>query len=409
MAVDAPAHPVQLVVTDDLRRSRITVFFRGLFVLPHIVWLGLLGIGMVFAVPINWVATLIRGEAPGGLDDFLTGYLRYRTHVYAYLLLASNPFPAFYIGAKLAEYPVDLQLPGPKPQNRWVTAFRFFLALPAILLAAVLVGGTIQAFFFFVYALTALTAILMWPVSLIRGRAPQGLRDLTLWAIGYRSQTISYFWVLTDRYPNLSPTRILAGLPVPDAAGRARLVNSDNLRRPRLTVFFRLMLAFPHLFWLYLWLILALFASIANWFFTLAAGRAAGPLARFLTRFVRYQVHVSSFLYGMGGPFPGFVGKEGTYPVDVEIPTADRQKRLVTLFRFVLVLPAAFLSYALSYFLGLVAIFGWFASLVLGRMPAGIQEVGAYVIGYTAQLNCYVFSLTDRYPHSSPLAVLSTR
>ena len=30
-------HPIQVVVTDDLRRSRLTVFFRGLLVIPHLI------------------------------------------------------------------------------------------------------------------------------------------------------------------------------------------------------------------------------------------------------------------------------------------------------------------------------------------------------------------------------------
>jgi hypothetical protein len=30
-------HPIRLVVSDDLRRSRLTVFFRALLALPHMV------------------------------------------------------------------------------------------------------------------------------------------------------------------------------------------------------------------------------------------------------------------------------------------------------------------------------------------------------------------------------------
>jgi len=46
--------------------------------------------------------------------------------------------------------------------------------------------------------------------------------------------------------------------------------------------------------------------------------------------------------------------------------------------------------------------------LVLGRAPVGLQASGAYAIGYSAQVSAYLFALTDRYPHSSPLAVLRT-
>ena len=31
-------HPVQVVVEDDLQRSRLTVFFRLLLAIPHFIW-----------------------------------------------------------------------------------------------------------------------------------------------------------------------------------------------------------------------------------------------------------------------------------------------------------------------------------------------------------------------------------
>lgn len=408
MAADAQRHPVRLVVTDDLQRSRLTVFFRLLLVIPHLLWLGLFGIGVFFVAIVNWFATLFTGRAPKGIHDFLAGYLRYRTHVYAYLLLAAGPYPKFYLGAALEPYPVDLEIDDPVRQNRWITFFRLFLAFPALSIAGILVGGTIQALFFVVYSVTAVTAILSWFSALVRGKSPPGLRDVTAWSLGYRGRTMAYFWMLTDRYPNLGPVAMLRGTPVPAAPGRAQVINTDDLQRPRLTVFFRLLLAFPHLFWLELWTIAALLAGVANWVFTLVAGRPARPLARFLGAYVRYNVHVSAFLYVIGGPFPGFVGKAGSYPVDLSIPPPGRQNRAIALFRFVLMLPAVIVNWALLYVLFLAAIFGWFASLVRGRMPSGLQDAGAFAIGYTAQLNCYVFSLTDQYPHSSPLAVVAS-
>ena len=44
-----------------------------------------------------------------------------------------------------------------------------------------------------------------------------------------------------------------------------RLTVTDDLRRSRLTVFFRLLLAIPHFIWWTLWTIAALLAAVANW------------------------------------------------------------------------------------------------------------------------------------------------
>ena len=42
------------------------------------------------------------------------------------------------------------------------------------------------------------------------------------------------------------------------------VVNDDELKRLRITVFFRALLAVPHFIWLLLWSIAALLAAIAN-------------------------------------------------------------------------------------------------------------------------------------------------
>ena len=44
MEAGTTQHPIGLIVTDDLHRSRLTVFFRLLLALPHLIWVSLWGI-----------------------------------------------------------------------------------------------------------------------------------------------------------------------------------------------------------------------------------------------------------------------------------------------------------------------------------------------------------------------------
>jgi uncharacterized membrane protein YfbV (UPF0208 family) len=405
-------HPVRLVVTDDLHRSRLTVFFRLLLAIPHFFWLGLFSIGAFFIAIINWFATLFTGKSPKGLHDFLAGYVRYATQFFAYLYLAANPYPPFYLGSEQNAYVIDVQIDPPERQNRWVTGFRFFLAFPAFIVSGALSGGgsvSSGGRGFSTGGAMGLMSILNWFSSLIRGRSPRGLRDFSAWALAYTAQVYAYLFLLTDKYPNSDPLIFLreAQLEPPDPEGRPQIANTDDLRRSRLTVFFRLPLAFPHIFWLLLWSVAAYLAAIANWFFTLIMGRPAKPLARFLSAFIRYSAHVGAFFWVIGNPFPGFVGAPGSYPVDVHVETKERQNRWITGFKFVLVFPAFLVNSALGWVLVIGSVMIWFYALVLGRAPSGLQETGAYAIGYGAQLNAYLFNLTDRYPHSSPLAVVA--
>ena len=54
-------HPVTLHVMDDLRRSRLTVFFRFLLTIPHLIWLELWAIVVMVVFIPNWLVALIIG------------------------------------------------------------------------------------------------------------------------------------------------------------------------------------------------------------------------------------------------------------------------------------------------------------------------------------------------------------
>ena len=100
-------HPVRLVVDDDLKRSRLTVFFRLLLAMPHYVWATFWTLLMIFVSVVNWLATLITGRSPDVLHNLTAAYVSYLTQLFAYLLLAANPYPLF---TGTERYPVDLEV-----------------------------------------------------------------------------------------------------------------------------------------------------------------------------------------------------------------------------------------------------------------------------------------------------------
>ena len=219
-------------------------------------------------------------------------------------------------------------------------------------------------------------------------------------ATRYGAQAFGYLLLLTDRYPDSDPTLPAGAGERPPAAIRLRA--DEDLRRSRLTVFFRLLLALPHIFWIVLWSVLVFFVALVGWFATLATGRLPAPLHRFLARFLRYDVHLTAFLCLVANPFPGFLGREGTYPVDLEIDPPARQHRLVTAFRLLLGLPALIAASGIGSVLYAVAFLGWFTALFTGRMPAGLERLGLWATRYTAETYGYWLLLTDRYPYSGP-------
>jgi hypothetical protein len=180
-------HPVRLVVTDDLQRNRLTVFFRLVLAIPHLIWVTVWGIVAALAALANWFATLVNGQSPEGLHNFLATYLRYQTHVYAYVLLLAEPFPGF--GGKPG-YPIDIEIDPPQPQNRWTVGFRLILAIPAYIVSGIL-GYLNRAL-----------AVFSWFIALAMGSVPEGLRNFAAFALRYEQQTAGYALLLTGRYPS---------------------------------------------------------------------------------------------------------------------------------------------------------------------------------------------------------------
>jgi Domain of unknown function (DUF4389) len=141
---------------------------------------------------------------------------------------------------------------------------------------------------------------------------------------------------------------------------------------------------------------------IAGWFATLVTGRLPDPLHRFLGAFVRYGTHLHSFVVLLGGPFPGFTGRPGSYPVDLEIDEPEPQHRAKTAFRVILAIPAFTAASAFGTVAGVAAVGAWFSALFTGRIPEGLHGLLSWAVRYESQAYAYLWLLTDRYPYTGP-------
>jgi 2-(1,2-epoxy-1,2-dihydrophenyl)acetyl-CoA isomerase len=188
---DVPSsHPVLLRNDDDRRRWRLTTALRLLLALPHAFVLALWGYVAIPVAVVNWFIALARGRTPQSVHDYLARYVRYATHVYAYQYLLADPFPRFR--GWEGTYPVDLRIAPPQPQSRWTIAFRLVLAIPALVLAYVLL------------TVMYVVSVLSWFVALAVARVPVGFQNLGAYCLRYYAQTLAYVFLLTDRYPSLS-------------------------------------------------------------------------------------------------------------------------------------------------------------------------------------------------------------
>jgi hypothetical protein len=130
------------------------------------------------------------------VHEYLERYVRYQTHVLAYVSLVADPYPKFR--GWYGTYPVDVRVAPSAPQNRWITGFRLLLVIPALVFAYVL---TLVAF---------VVAFVGWFVALAVARYPRGFRDLQAYALRFNAQTLAFVLLLTDRWPSLASGELTA-------------------------------------------------------------------------------------------------------------------------------------------------------------------------------------------------------
>lgn len=191
------------------------------------------------------------------------------------------------------------------------------------------------------------------------------------------------------------------------AHARLRVHAHEPLRRRRLVVFLRLPLVVPHYIVLSVWALLVAPAVAIAWLALLIEGRLPNWLHRFLAAFVRYQGQVAAWFDLLSARYP-----DPLHTLDhlfrIDLPERPRQKRLVTLFRLPLAVPAIVLGSVLNVVLSTAAIPAWFAGVIFGRNTAGLQELGTFCLRYQLEVQAYVLLVTPAYPRLAPAEVRTT-
>jgi hypothetical protein len=168
-------------------------------------------------------------------------------------------------------------------------------------------------------------------------------------------------------------------------------------QRSRVTTFFRIIMVIPHLLLLLLWGIAVYVTTFIAWFAILIMGSYPSGLWNFAARYFIYAGRVNGYAGLLTDVYPPF-GADGDYPVQVSVERADRQSRLTTFFRYLLVIPAAIGAYLLALAQNAVTFLAWLVILFTGKMPLPLQTFILFVHRFTVRTNAYALLLVDAYP-----------
>ena len=93
--IDPGDYPAVLWCARAVERNRVTVFFRAVLYIPHLVLLYLYGIAASVVLIVAWFAVLFTGRWPEGMRNFVIGFFRWQLRAYSYLYLLTDVYPPF--------------------------------------------------------------------------------------------------------------------------------------------------------------------------------------------------------------------------------------------------------------------------------------------------------------------------
>lgn len=190
-------------------------------------------------------------------------------------------------------YEADIPLEG---RNRLTTFFRYFTAIPILLVAAVY--GIIGYF----------AAIVAWFSIVFTGKYPEGIYDFNVKVLRILTRANSYFNLAVDDYPPFN------GDDDPAYAIRVGVAPPlDKYNRWKTGL--RLLIGIPVLLLAYVWAIIVSVVAFIAWFAILFTGKLPDGLASPLQGGLAYQAKANAYYYLLlTEDYPPFTEEGGTAP-----------------------------------------------------------------------------------------------
>ena len=192
-------YPARLDGRLDPATSRWLWLIKWLLVLPHIVVLAFLWLAVTVTTLIAGVGILITGRYPRSLFEFNVGVMRWTWRVAFYSMSAfgTDRYPPFSLRPDPA-YPADFDVDYPHRLSRGLVLVKWWLlALPQLLIVAVLAGGS-GLHFGNVIGLLALVAAVMLAAT---GTYPREVFDLLMGFNRWCYRVLAYVALMRDEYP----------------------------------------------------------------------------------------------------------------------------------------------------------------------------------------------------------------
>jgi hypothetical protein len=168
-------------------RNRLTVAFRIILAIPHLIIAQVWGYLAEILAFIQWFIILFTGKRNEAMWNLQRSWLAYYCRVIGYVDLLFDPYPAFATDAGPA--PVRSEISFEEPANRLTSALRIIWAIPALFIGL------------FVGIAGCVVLLISWFAILFTGNQSRGMWDFILKVARYTFQLQAYLLLMTDIYP----------------------------------------------------------------------------------------------------------------------------------------------------------------------------------------------------------------
>lgn len=194
-------YPANLTVDyPEVKRNRLTAFFRPFTVIPIAILLGLLvgpaaregtqhyamSVGGVVFLP-TMLMLVIRQKYPRWWFDWNLALASFAMRVWAYMALLRDEYPSTDLEQAVH---LDLSYPDTSELSRWLPLVKWLLAIPHYVVLGVLGVAVVCC------------VIIAWFTILVTGRYPLSLFEFVAGVFRWAFRVCAYAFLLaTDRYP----------------------------------------------------------------------------------------------------------------------------------------------------------------------------------------------------------------
>jgi hypothetical protein len=189
-----PSYPATLTFDAPEKIANWRPLVQWLLVIPHVFVLYILQIVSEIVAIISWFVILFTGALPNGLANLQALFVRYSLRTYTYMFFLREEYPPFTFETTPADPGTDPRIrvdvqPELAGRNRLTVGFRIILAIPQLIVIAVLwFAGAVVIFIAFF-------------AVLFTGRWPEGMRNFVMNVFGWWLRVEAYLLLLTDEYP----------------------------------------------------------------------------------------------------------------------------------------------------------------------------------------------------------------